>query len=106
MYIAEICSETKSHAKTSIEIIPPDSQDDTELRNGRWLIEDLQEDEDYTVRVKTILNGKTICLTCLPILQDEDGSFGKLAASTPNKASCVEPKSLTLDLGLEMTQTV
>ena len=106
MYLAEICSETKSHAKTAIEIIPPDSQAGSELQNGRWLVEDLQEDKDYTVRVKTILNGKTICLTSQTILQVEDGIFDKLAASTPNKASCVEPQSLTLDMGMEMTQTV
>ena len=110
MYIAEICSEKESHAKTAIEIngSQPDSQADCEVQNGRWLIEDLQEDlqEDYTVRVMTVLDGKTICLSCKNILQDEDGIFDKLSASNPNKASCVEPESLTLDLGLEMTQTV
>ena len=106
MYIAEICSGTKSHAKTALEIIPTESQSTSEVQNGRWLIEDLQDDEDYTVRVKTILNGKTISVTSQTILQDEDGIFDKLAASAPNKASYVEPESLNLDLGLEMTETV
>ena len=106
MYIAEICSGTKSHAKTALEIIPTESQSTSEVQNGRWLIEDLQEDEDYTVRVKTILNGKTISVTSQTILQDEDGIFDKLAASAPNKVNYVEPESLNLDLGLEMTETV
>ena len=106
MYLAEICSGTKSHARTAIEIIPPESQSDSDLQNGRWLIEDLQADEDYTIRVKTVLNGKTICMTCQPILQDEDGIFDKLAASVPDKDSYVEPVSLNLDHGLEMTETV
>ena len=97
MYIAEICSGTKSHARTAIEIIPPESQSESDLQNGRWLIEDLQDDEDYTVRVKTVLNGKTICMTCQTILQDEDGIFDRLAASVPDKDSYVEPVSLNLD---------
>ena len=106
MYLAEICSESKSHARTAIEILPTEHQSDTEVQEGRWLVDDLQEDEDYTVRVKTILNGKTISMSCRTISPDEDGIFDKLAASGPNKASYVEPESLNRDLGLEMTETV
>ena len=108
MYIAEICSERKSHARTAIEIIPPESQTDSELKNGRWLIEDLQTDEDYTVRVKTILNGKTICMSSQNISQDQEGIFDKLVAASAvqNKESYVEPVSLNPDQVLEVTETV
>ena len=106
MYLAEICSETETHARTAIEIIPEERQSASEIQNGQWLIEDLKDDEDYTVRVKTVLNGKTISMSCQTISQAEDGMFEKLLASAPNKATFVQPKSLNSDLGLEMTETV
>ena len=106
MYLAEVCSETDTHARTAIEIIPEERQSASEIQNGQWLIEDLKDDEDYTVRVKTVLNGKTICMSSQTISPAEDGIFEKLLTSAPNKASYVEPESVNLDLGLEMTETV
>ena len=106
MYLAEVCSETETHDRTAIEIIPEEVQSASEIKNGQWLIEDLQADEDYTVRVKTVLNGKTICMSSQTISPAEDGIFEKLLASAPNKASYAEPESVNLDLGLEMTETV
>lgn len=106
MYLAEVCSETDTHARTAIEIIPEERQSASEIQNGQWLIEDLKDDEDYTVRVKTVLNGKTISMSCQTISQAEDGIVEKLLASAQIKASFVQPKSLNSDLGLEMTETV
>ena len=105
MYLGEICSETDTHARTAIEIIPEEERQSTsEIQNGQWLIEDLKYDEDYTVRVKTVLNGKTICMSSQKISQTEDGIVEKLLASTSIKASFVQTKSVNSDL--EMTEIV
>ena len=78
MYIVEVFSGTEYHARAAIGLKPDEANTFSDLCNAKWRIEDLKEDKDYTVRVKTVLDGKTICITCKKIENDEDGIFYQL----------------------------
>lgn len=86
MYIAEVCCTGKSgegcsasyHARTVIGM-NSDQREPTEgFNKGVWSLENLQEDENYTVRVKTILNGKTVSIISKSIVEGEVEAFAKL----------------------------
>ena len=49
-----------------------------DIKNGGWHLEDLEEDEEYTVRIRTVVNSRTVCFISQKIEEDEDGVFEKL----------------------------
>ena len=108
MYIAEVCCTGKSdegcsdsfHARTVIGMNSDEREPTESFHNGVWSLENLQEDENYTVRVKTILNGKTVSIISKSIVEGEVGTLDKI-----QKASYKEERE-SMNSNREATESV
>ena len=78
MYIGEIYSSKQCHDRVALGINTNETSSTNQIKDGGWEIEDLKEDEQYTVRVKTVLDGKTICIVSQKLQLEEDGVLEKI----------------------------
>ena len=113
MYIAEVCSGTQFHDRVCLGMKTLGSNETIEtsssnqIRKEGWQIEDLKEDEEYTVRVKTVLDGKTICIISQKLELAEDGVLDKIENKclTKKQESIYSNKEVIEAVGIASDQT-